>query len=253
MSGSDSDVCTAGLSSIAGSSKLAVMKPLVLIVEDDRRIAALVAKNLQAAGYACTIAADGDAGIAEFERLAPVLVVLDVGLPGLSGIEVTRRIRRASDVPILMLTARSNESDKVLGLEIGADDYLTKPFGTSELVARVRALLRRTSGAAARERVLTFGPLQIDPARREAERDGERMRLTTLEFDLLWFLASRPGRVYSREQLMEQVWGDDRLVGDRSIDSLVSRLRKKLEVDPDEPRWLQTVWGAGYRFSDGEG
>lgn len=225
------------------------MKPAILIVEDDRRIAALVAKNLEAAGYACTLAADGDAGLVEFERLGPALVVLDVGLPGLGGLEVTRRIRQTSDVPILMLTARSSESDKVLGLEIGADDYLTKPFGTSELVARVRALMRRTA-AAPREHTLVFGSLRIDPERREAERDGERVRLTTLEFDVLWFLASRPGRVYSREQLMGQVWGDGRIVGDRSIDSLVSRLRKKLEADPDDPRWLQTVWGAGYRFAD---
>ena len=225
------------------------MKLTILIVEDERRIAVLVAKNLEAAGYTCALAADGDAALVEFERLKPALVVLDIGLPGLGGLEVTRRLRHSSDVPILMLTARSSESDKVLGLELGADDYLTKPFGTSELVARVRALLRRTA-AAPREHPLVFGPLRIDPARREAEREGERVRLTTLEFDLLWFLAARAGRVFSREQLMEQVWGGDRIVGDRSIDSLVSRLRKKLEADPDEPRWLQTVWGAGYRFAD---
>jgi DNA-binding response OmpR family regulator len=228
------------------------MKPAILIVEDDRRIAALVAKNLEAAGYACAIAGDGDQGLAEFERLKPALVVLDVGLPGLGGLEVTRRIRQSSDVPILMLTARSSESDKVAGLEIGAADYLTKPFGTSELVARVRALLRRMAPTS-REQARVFGPLRIDPERREAERDGERVRLTTLEFDLLWFLASRPGRVFSRDQLLQQVWGDGRIVGDRSIDSLMSRLRKKLEADPDDPRWLQTVWGAGYRFSDTEG
>jgi DNA-binding response OmpR family regulator len=226
------------------------MTPQILVVEDDRKIAALVVKNLEAAGYACVHAADGDQALVEFGKRAPALVVLDLGLPGLGGIEVTRRIRQGSDVPILMLTARSSEADKVLGLEIGADDYLTKPFGTSELVARVRALMRRVAPAAARERVLAFGPLTIDPARREASRDGERVRLTTLEFDLLWFLASRPGHVYSREALMTQVWGDDRIVGDRSIDSLVSRLRKKLEADPDQPRWLQTVWGAGYRFAD---
>jgi DNA-binding response OmpR family regulator len=225
------------------------MKPVVLVVEDDRRIATLVAKNLEAAGYDCRLAGDGDAALAAFERLKPALIVLDVGLPGIGGLEVTRRIRRDSDVPILMLTARSTEADKVLGLEIGADDYLTKPFGTSELVARARALLRRTA-AGARERTLVFGTLSIDPARRCAERDGVRIELTTLEFDLLWHLASRPGQVFSRETLMRQVWGDDRIVGDRSIDSLVSRLRKKLEADPDEPRWLQTVWGAGYRFQD---
>ena len=220
----------------------------ILVVEDDRRIAALVVKNLESAGYRCALANDGDAALAEFERLQPALVVLDLGLPGLGGLEVTRRLRQTSDVPILMLTARSSESDKVLGLEIGADDYLTKPFGTSELVARVRALLRRTAPAP-RERALAYGNLRIDPARREAERDGTRVRLTTLEFDLLYFLASRPGHVFTRDALMTQVWGDDRIVGDRSIDSLVSRLRRKLEADPDAPRWLQTVWGAGYRFN----
>jgi len=226
------------------------MNPVILIVEDDRRIAELVVKNLTASGYACHVAFDGDSALTEFARLDPALVVLDLGLPGLSGLEVTRRLRRDSDVPILMLTARSSEGDKVFGFEIGADDYLTKPFSTSELVARVRALLRR-SGNAVRERVLTFGALKIDPARREIERDGKGVAVTTLEFDLLYFLASRPGRVFSREALMEQVWGSDRVVDDRSIDSLVSRLRKKLEADPASPRYLQTVWGAGYRFADG--
>jgi DNA-binding response OmpR family regulator len=225
------------------------VKPTILIVEDDRRIAALVAKNLEAAGYDCTVVGEGDAALAAIERHTPALIVLDLGLPGISGIEVTRRVRRDSDLPILMLTARSSEADKVLGLEIGADDYLTKPFSTSELVARVRALLRRTS-AGPRERTLVFGALRIDPARRDAEREGVRIELTTLEFDLLWFLASRPGHVYSREALMEHVWGSDRIVGERSIDNLMSRLRKKIEPDPDDPRHLQTVWGAGYRFAE---
>jgi DNA-binding response OmpR family regulator len=226
------------------------VKPTILIVEDDRRIAALVAKNLEAAGFACRQVHEGDAAIAAVERERPALVVLDVGLPGLSGIEITRRLRRDGDLPILMLTARSSEADKVLGLEIGADDYLTKPFSTSELVARVRALLRR-SAPESRERALVIGALTIDPARRDATRDGESIALTTLEFDVLWFLASRPGQVFSREALMEKVWGTDRIVGDRSIDNLVSRLRKKIEPDPDRPRHLQTVWGAGYRFADG--
>ena len=156
-------------------------------------------------------------------------MVLDLGLAGVDGLEVARRIRKESDTPILMVTARSGESDKLLGFEIGADDYVTKPFSTAELVARVRVLLRRSTGAV--ERTLEVGGLKIDPARRTVERDGTAIPLTTLEFDLLYLMASRPGRVFSREALMEQVWGTDRVVDDRSIDSLVSRLRRKLEAD----------------------
>jgi DNA-binding response OmpR family regulator len=221
----------------------------ILVVEDDARIADLIAKNLEAAGFECHQARDGDRALAEFARLKPALIVLDLGLAGLDGLAVTRRIRKESDVPILMVTARTGESDKLLGLELGADDYVTKPFSTAELVARARALLRRSSGMLA-ERVLEIGGLRIDPARRRLERDGESIAVTTLEFDLLYFLASRPGRVFSREALMQQVWGNDRVVDDRSIDSLVSRLRRKIEKDPASPSYLQTVWGAGYRFAE---
>jgi two-component system response regulator VicR len=224
------------------------VKPSILIVEDDPRIAKLVAMNLEAAGYSCATARDGASALTAFDRDRPALVVLDLGLPDVSGIELTRRIRREHDTPILMLTARSSEGDKVLGLEVGADDYLTKPFGTSELVARVRALLRRTGAGAREGAAIEIGELRIDPARRDVERAGARVTLTALEFDLLHFLASRPGHVFSRETLMERVWGTDRIVGDRSIDNLVSRLRKKIESDPDDPRYLLTVWGAGYRF-----
>ena len=220
----------------------------VLVVEDDQRIAELIARNLQAAGFSCVLARDGDRALAEFSREKPALVVLDIGLAGLDGLEVTRRLRRQSDVPILMVTARTTESDKLLGLEVGADDYITKPFSTAELVARVRALLRRSSGALA-ERRIQVGPLDIDPSRRSVEKAGDPVALTALEFDLLYFLAARPGRVFSRETLMEQVWGSDRVVDQRSIDSLVSRLRRKLESDPSSPRYLQTVWGAGYRLT----
>jgi len=224
------------------------MKPTILIVEDDRKIADLVAKNLEAAGFRCTQAMDGQKGLDEFKRVDPALVVLDIMLPQVDGLEVARRIRRKSNVPILMLTARSTEGDKVLGFEIGADDYLTKPFSVIELVARVRALLRR-SAVASEEETLTRGELTIDPSRLEVTRDDEPIDLSTLEFSLLYFLASRPGRVYSRESLMEQVWGDDRIVDTRSIDSLISRLRRKIERDPSNPKYVQTVWGAGYRFA----
>ncbi len=219
------------------------------VVEDDARIAEMVVKNLEANGYACHHALDGGQALADVERLTPDLIVLDLGLPGVDGLQITRRVRQTSDVPILMLTARSAESDMLLGLEIGADDYMIKPFSTTELVARVRALLRRTSGAL-RDKVVDAGGLRVDPGRRVVARDGVPVALTTLEFDLLYFLASRPGRVFSREALMEQVWGSDRVVDDRSIDSLVSRLRHKLEPDPAHPRYVQTVWGAGYRFAE---
>jgi len=219
----------------------------ILIVEDDARIADLIAKNLEAVGFECHQSPDGGRALADFARLRPALIVLDLGLPGLDGTEVMRRLRRDSSVPILVVTARSSEGDKLLGLEIGADDYVTKPFSTAELVARVRALLRRSSGTVT-ERVLEIEGLRVDPGRRTVERDGQAVPVTTLEFDLLYFLASHPGRVFSREALMEHVWGSDRVVDDRSIDSLVSRVRRKLEADPSRPRYLQTVWGAGYRF-----
>ena len=221
----------------------------ILVVEDDARIADLIVKNLEAAGYECHAAPDGGQALADIARLKPALIVLDLGLAGLDGLEVTRRVRRESDVPILMVTARSSEADKLLGLEIGADDYITKPFSTAEMVARVRALLRRAGGTVT-EHVLTTGGLTIDPARRAVTREGAPVTLTTLEFDLLYFLASRPGRVFSREALMEHVWGSDRVVDDRSIDSLVSRLRRKLEGDAAQPRYIQTIWGAGYRFPE---
>jgi DNA-binding response OmpR family regulator len=225
------------------------MEPLILVVEDDERISELVVKNLEAAGFRCQEVRDGRAALEVFERAEPSLIVLDIMLPGIDGLEVTRRVRRRSEIPILMLTARTGEGDKVLGLELGADDYLTKPFSTGELVARVRALLRRASGTF-KDELLVRGNLRINPGRRDVERSGSSVTVTTLEFDLLYFLASRPGRVFSREALMSQVWGEDRMVDDRSIDSLISRLRKKIEVDPSQPRYIQTVWGAGYRFSD---
>src|SRR5512138_2423776 len=157
------------------------MSQKILVVEDDSRIASLIVKNLEAAGYECEVSADGGHAVAAFARQKPALVVLDLGLAGLDGLEVARRIRKESDTPILMVTARSGESDKLLGLEIGADDYVTKPFSTAELVARVRALLRRSTGAV-RERTIEMGGLSIDPARRAVEREGKAVGLSTLEF-----------------------------------------------------------------------
>ncbi|MEM9290738.1 MAG: response regulator transcription factor [Acidobacteriota bacterium] len=228
------------------------LQPTVLIVEDDRRIASLVSKNLQAAGFRCVEIHDGSEALDAVQRLEPALVILDILLPGADGLEILRRLRSPAEgptaVPVLMLTARASETDKVLGLELGADDYLTKPFSTRELVARARALLRRAGRE--EETILERGDLRIDPARRSVERRGERVEITTLEFDLLLFLATRPGRVFSREALMDQVWGEGRVVDDRSIDSLISRLRRKLEPEGGKPRYVQTVWGAGYRFAE---
>jgi DNA-binding response OmpR family regulator len=224
--------------------------PRVLIVEDEAKISHLIAKNLAAIGLECSTAADGIAALDLFAKTEPDLVLLDLMLPGMDGLEVCRRIRARSRVPILMLTARRDEADVVLGLELGADDYMTKPFGVRELVARVRALLRRALPE--EDAPVHVGPLALDPARRRLDIDGRPVELTTLEFDLLLFLAKHPGRVFSRDQLLEQVWGSDRVVDSRSIDSLVSRLRKKVEADPDSPKLIQTVWGAGYRMAEAE-
>jgi two-component system response regulator MtrA len=217
-----------------------------LIVEDEEKIAQLIAKNLSAIGIEPVLAADGIRGLDLYRSERPDLVILDLMLPGLDGLEITRRIRAESRTPILILTALRAESDVVLGLELGADDYMTKPFGVRELIARVRALLRRAGPPETGS--LQVGSLHLDLARRHVENGGCPLDLTTLEFDLLHFLASRPGLVFSREQLLEQVWGRDRVVDTRSIDSLVSRLRKKIEADPARPEVLQTVWGAGYRL-----
>lgn len=220
----------------------------VLIVEDEAKIAQLIAKNLEAIGLVTSRVEDGFKALELIGNARCDLIILDLMLPGIDGLEVCRRIRsQGNKVPILMLTARRTESDVVLGLEVGADDYLVKPFGIRELIARVRALLRRA--APEEQQVLTLGELLIDPARRLATVGDSAISLTTLEFDLLYFLAARPGRVYSRQQLLEQVWGEDRVVDPRSIDSLVSRLRKKIESDPNNPVHLQTVWGAGYRMA----
>lgn len=224
------------------------MSASVLVIEDDAKIAHLVAKNLSAHGMECRIAEDGIRGLETFGQGGADLIVLDLMLPGMDGLEVCRRIRAESRVPILMLTARRGESEVVLGLEVGADDYMTKPFGVRELVARARALLRRA--APEESAPVTVGEIAIDPSRRRVEIGGRAVDLTTLEFDLLHFMAARAGRVFTRDQLLEQVWGKDRFVDHRSIDSLVSRVRRKIEADPAHPRILQTVWGAGYRLAE---
>jgi DNA-binding response OmpR family regulator len=227
----------------------------VLVVEDDPHIRELVMLHLGLEGLQGTAAEDGTEGL-RLAREEPFdLIVLDLMLPGLDGLTVCRAVRRDSrnaDVPILMLTARREESDKVLGLESGADDYLTKPFGVREFIARVRALLRRRrdAGAAAGAVPLVVGGLTIDAARRLARVDGREIELTAHEFDLLFLLASNRGIVFGRDALVQRVWGGDMHVTGRSVDTLVKRVRHKIEADPAEPRFILTVWGTGYKFAD---
>jgi two-component system OmpR family response regulator len=236
----------------------------VLIVEDDAHIRQLIALHLGLEGLELTELADGTQALSQVGATPFDLVVLDLMLPGVDGLTLCRAIRRGGpnqDVPILMLTARREESDKVLGLESGADDYLAKPFGVRELVARVRALLRRPRASALAvvqaaaspgqgERPVQVHGIDIDPARRRVRVRGSEVDLTSQEFRLLHLLATHPGIVFSREALLSKVWPDQTFVTPRSVDTLVKRLRKRVEQDPAEPRLVLTVWGAGYKMAD---
>jgi DNA-binding response OmpR family regulator len=229
-----------------------------LVVEDEPHIRELVTLHLGLEGLSVTEAGAGDEAIRLVERETFDLVVLDLMLPKVDGVAVCRAIRRQpanGDVPILMLTARREESDKVLGLESGADDYLTKPFGVRELVARVRALLRRPravppSKPAISQEIVQAGPLRLDRARRQAFLDGQVIDLTPHEFDVLHLLAAHSGIVFTREMLLEQVWTNDTHVTERSVDTLIKRLRQKIETDTRDPKLILTVWGTGYKFAD---
>lgn len=227
----------------------------VLVVEDEPHIRELITLHLGLEGLHVTQAADGEEAIRLVQSQPFDLCVLDLMLPRIDGLAVCRAIRRDpanSDTPILMLTARRDEADKVLGLESGADDYLTKPFGVRELVARVRALLRRPRASQARAAgpaaVVTAGALRIDPARRQATLDQRVLELTPHEFDVLYLLASNPGIVFTREKILERVWTNDTHVTVRSVDTLVKRLRQKVEADTRAPELILTVWGTGYKF-----
>ena len=222
----------------------------VLVVDDEPRIVELARDYLEHGGFAVVTATDGPGALEAVRRRAPDLVVLDLGLPGLDGLDVTREIRRSSSVPIVILTARDDEVDKLVGLELGADDYLTKPFSPRELVARVRAVLRRVEAAAAPSDVVRAGELVLDLPRMRAEVAGRAIELTPTEFQLLATLATRPGRVFTRSQLLDAIHGIAFESFERAIDTHVKNLRRKLESDPRRPRLIQTVYGVGYRFAD---
>jgi two-component system alkaline phosphatase synthesis response regulator PhoP len=221
------------------------VKETILVVDDERNIVELAKLYLQNEGYRVEVAGDGAEALKKIEALRPALVVLDLMLPEMDGWEVCRRVRATSSTPIIMLTARDDDVDKIVGLELGADDYLTKPFNPRELVARVKAVLRRTAEPPRSEQVLHIGPLVIDPARREATIGGEVLTLRTKEFDLLHALAEHHRLVLSREQLLDQVWGYDYLGESRTVDVHIARLRDKLVGGGVA---IETVWGIGYKL-----
>jgi two-component system, OmpR family, alkaline phosphatase synthesis response regulator PhoP len=223
----------------------------ILVVDDEPEIVRLVRDYLEHGGFAVVTAADGPGALEAVRRRAPDLVILDLGLPGLDGLDVTRKLRRDGLVPIVMLTARGDESDKLVGLELGADDYLTKPFSPKELVARVRAVLRRTEAAAQRADMVRVGDdIALDAARMETTIAGRRIELTHTEFELLMTMARQPGRVFTRAQLLDAVHGAAVESYERAIDAHVKNIRRKIEPDPRVPRFLQTVFGVGYRIAD---
>jgi len=229
----------------------------VLIVEDDAHIAELLRMHLRDEGYAVEHAADGHAGLRELERGNWDALVLDLMLPGIDGLEICRRARAMTRyTPIIITSARSSEVHRILGLELGADDYLAKPFSVLELVARVRALLRRTEAMARNARIesgrLALAGMDIDPIAREVEVDGKPIELTPREFDLLYFFARHPGRVFSRLDLLNQVWGYQHDGYEHTVNTHINRLRMKVEPDPAAPRRILTVWGRGYKLAAGD-
>jgi two-component system response regulator ResD len=222
----------------------------VLVVDDEPTIGEVLARYLERAGFETRIAADGPQAVAMSVQRAPDLVILDIMLPGFDGLEVMRRLQEiGSPGPaVILLTAKGEESERIVGLRRGADDYVVKPFSPNELVARVQAVLRRTSADAEDRRPLQFDGLRIDPTARTVQADGSEVALTAREFDLLCFLASHPGQVFSRDQLMERVWMLPDYTDTSTVTVHVRRLRAKIERAPDAPRFLETVWGLGYRF-----
>ena len=228
----------------------------VLIIDDDKKLVGMIKNYLEKDGYEIIVAFDGAEGIEKTESHRPDLVILDLMLPKLDGLEVCKLIRKESSMPILMLSAKGEEADIVVGLELGADDYLSKPFSLRELSARVKAILRRVSklkeDEKSKKKILKYKSLQIDFQKHEVTVNGEKTELTATEFALLEMLATNPGRVFTRDQLLDGVRGRELTPFDRSIDIHISHLRQKIEPDPKEPTYIKTVWGVGYKFEDEE-
>lgn len=225
----------------------------ILVVDDEAAVVEVVALYLRRDGFEVRIAHDGLAAQRAIDEKIPALVVLDVMLPGLDGLAIMRRLRAAPDVdvPVILLTARSQEADRIYGLELGADDYVTKPFSPAELVSRVKAVLRRThkgEETGTGSRILDYGEIMINPQMRLVTVHGSEVELTATEFDLLWFLACNPRHVFNRDQLLEEVWGFSEYLDPGTVTVHIRRLREKLEAQPSEPAWLKTVWGVGYKF-----
>ncbi len=226
------------------------MKGTILVVDDEPKIVKQARDYLERSGFRVVTAADGQTALAVARDQRPDLIVLDLNLPGMDGLDVCRALRRGSDVPIIMLTARVAETDRLIGLELGADDYITKPFSPRELVARVRAVLRRVRGGVHQPGLIRAGDLEIDLLGHRVTRDGEPVGLTRTEFNLLAVLAQHPGQTFTRAQLLDRLHGVAWEGFDRSIDAHVKNLRRKLEADPAEPRYVLTVYGIGYKFTD---
>jgi two-component system, OmpR family, response regulator ResD len=222
----------------------------ILVVDDEPTIAEVVARYLVRAGYETSTAGDGPSAVAAATTSRPDLVVLDIMLPGIDGLEVMRRLREDADerVPVILLTAKGEESDRLTGLGHGADDYVVKPFSPRELVLRVDAVLRRTEGGSAGHEPIRLDGLEIDPRARRVVVRGHEVELTTREFDLLHFLATHPGQAFSRDRLMDHVWNFPFYSDTTTVTVHVRRLRAKIEADPSQPEWIETVWGVGYRF-----
>jgi two-component system response regulator ResD len=220
----------------------------VLVVDDEPIVRDVVVRYLENAGFSTMQAGDGLSARALLQTKSPSAVVLDLMMPGMDGLELCRWIRSRSDVPVIMLTALGEEADRIVGLELGADDYITKPFSPRELTIRVKTVLRRTTVGAAKAERIVAGAIEIDAATREVAKNGDAIRLTATEFELLWFLMSHPRRVFSRQQLMESVWGYQASFDTGTVTVHIRRLREKIEPVPSQPQHLKTVWGAGYRF-----